>query len=622
MAIGMEERSKPSGVDPDTGIIREGKAEVLPNRQPNRKDGKTEVFYNPAQVFNRDLSILVISVFAKYHQVDYEERQKKRAKSAKEKGKPMTESPPAGLKVLEALAATGIRSIRYAKELDAIRCIVANDLDETAVAHIRRNMAHNEIPSSRIEVSCGDANCHMYTRRCRGPGGIGDDAYDVIDLDPYGTTAPFLDAAVQAVADGGLLCITSTDMPILGGNNPETCFARYGGAAIKANYVHEMALRLVMHATSTAAAKYGREARALVCVSIDFYVRLFVRIFDRPIRAKYHASKTGLVHQCCQCESFFVQNLGEANTEEGNTKFKPARVVTPGPDCPECSNRMKIGGPFYAGDLYDQDFVRDCLEACNREDASDILPGITSWKKIRGLLTAISQEHGDLVLHYKLPNLCKGLKLEPMPLKQFRGTLAALGYRVSHFHREPEAIKTDAPNHIVYDFMRLWAEERPPKVTPLPGLLKKELSVKRPLEWVSEDQVDRASKVPRFLPNPEANWGPKARARGGTGEPSTDNTPASSSATAADNSTASSTAAPAKEPGAAHGVAPLAVQAKADAERLAEMQGQLAQLQQEILALQEKGARSAAELAASLPAEGGCGAGKQEAAESEVGECS
>lgn len=27
--------------------------------------------------------------------------------------------------------------------------------------------------------------------------------FDVIDLDPYGTAAPFLDSAVQSVADGG-----------------------------------------------------------------------------------------------------------------------------------------------------------------------------------------------------------------------------------------------------------------------------------------------------------------------------------------------------------------------------------------------------------------------------------
>lgn len=29
------------------------------------------------------------------------------------------------------------------------------------------------------------------------------DRFDVIDLDPYGSPAPFLDAAVQAVSDGG-----------------------------------------------------------------------------------------------------------------------------------------------------------------------------------------------------------------------------------------------------------------------------------------------------------------------------------------------------------------------------------------------------------------------------------
>lgn len=27
---------------------------------------------------------------------------------------------------------------------------------------------------------------------------------DVVDLDPYGTAAPFIDAAVQCVADGGM----------------------------------------------------------------------------------------------------------------------------------------------------------------------------------------------------------------------------------------------------------------------------------------------------------------------------------------------------------------------------------------------------------------------------------
>ena len=38
----------------------------------------------------------------------------------------------------------------------------------------------------------------------------------MIDLDPYGSAAPFLDGAVQAVESGGLLCITCTDMAALG----------------------------------------------------------------------------------------------------------------------------------------------------------------------------------------------------------------------------------------------------------------------------------------------------------------------------------------------------------------------------------------------------------------------
>lgn len=42
---------------------------------------------------------------------------------------------------------------------------------------------------------------------------------DCIDLDPYGTAAPFLDSALQATEDGGLMCITCTDLAVLAGSN-------------------------------------------------------------------------------------------------------------------------------------------------------------------------------------------------------------------------------------------------------------------------------------------------------------------------------------------------------------------------------------------------------------------
>jgi tRNA G26 N,N-dimethylase Trm1 len=50
-----------------------------------------------------------------------------------------------GISVLEALAATGLRAIRYAKEVDGIGQIVANDLDSGAVECMRRNIDFNDV---------------------------------------------------------------------------------------------------------------------------------------------------------------------------------------------------------------------------------------------------------------------------------------------------------------------------------------------------------------------------------------------------------------------------------------------------------------------------------------------
>lgn len=64
--------------------------------------------------------------------------------------------------------------------------------------------------------------------------------FDVVDIDPYGSAAPFIDAAVQSVADGGLLLVTCTDMAVLAGQRHETCFYKYGGVPLKSDFCHEM----------------------------------------------------------------------------------------------------------------------------------------------------------------------------------------------------------------------------------------------------------------------------------------------------------------------------------------------------------------------------------------------
>ena len=64
--------------------------------------------------------------------------------------------------------------------------------------------------------------------------------YDVIDLDPYGSPTRFLDSAVQAVKDDGILLITCTDMAVLAGNSPETCYVKYGSISLRTPACHEM----------------------------------------------------------------------------------------------------------------------------------------------------------------------------------------------------------------------------------------------------------------------------------------------------------------------------------------------------------------------------------------------
>ena len=177
-----------------------------------------DVFYNPVQEFNRDLTVAVIQNFIN-----------QRPESG-ESG---------GVSILEGLAASGLRSIRFAKELTGVKTIVANDWSRQAVDSIERNVAHNDV-GDIVKPHNGDAAMLMYQHKQN------KNRFDVIDLDPYGSPTPFLDAAVQAVSEAGLLCVTATDMAVLCGNSPETCYTKYGAISLKTKSCHEFAVRILL----------------------------------------------------------------------------------------------------------------------------------------------------------------------------------------------------------------------------------------------------------------------------------------------------------------------------------------------------------------------------------------
>lgn len=63
---------------------------------------------------------------------------------------------------MEALAATGLRSVRYLKEIDKIKTLAANDWDPKAVELMEKNLQYNGISKDKYETHAMDAITLMH----------------------------------------------------------------------------------------------------------------------------------------------------------------------------------------------------------------------------------------------------------------------------------------------------------------------------------------------------------------------------------------------------------------------------------------------------------------------------
>ncbi|XP_028717634.1 tRNA (guanine(26)-N(2))-dimethyltransferase isoform X1 [Peromyscus leucopus] len=531
----MENGTRPCEERPPAApeaTITEGAAKIV---FPNAN----EVFYNPVQEFNRDLTCAVITEFARTHLgakgiqikvpgekdlqkvcVNLSEQEEEKAEQKEDENlipgdQPRTaavgEICEEGLRVLEGLAASGLRSIRFALEVPGLQSVVANDASARAVELIDRNVHLNGV-AHLVQPNQADARMLMYQHQ------KASERFDVIDLDPYGSPAPFLDAAVQAVSDGGLLCVTCTDMAVLAGNSGETCYSKYGAMALKSRACHEMALRIVLHSLDLHANCYQRFVVPLLSISADFYVRVFVRVFTGQAKVKSSASKQALVYQCVGCGAFYLQRLGKASGDPaGRVKFSAACGPPVTPECEHCGQRHQLGGPMWADPIHDLDFVGRVLEAVTTN------PGrFHTSKRIQGVLSVVTEELPDVPLYYTLDHLSSTIHCNTPSLLQLRSALLHAGFRVSLSHACKNAVKTDAPPLALWDIMRCWEKECPVKrerlseTSPAFRILAVEPRLKANFN-IREDAnpSSRQQGLKRFQANPEANWGPRPRARPG-----------------------------------------------------------------------------------------------------------
>jgi tRNA (guanine26-N2/guanine27-N2)-dimethyltransferase len=527
--------------------IKEGSATMsFPANQ------ESTVFYNPVQVQNRDLSTLMISLYAERRAIRKAVKKKRKDLNNLEEKLSKEETQKAleeyeknidvqellrnkdgdGITVLDALAASGLRSIRYWNEVPGIKHVTINDLEEAAINRAKDNVEKNNLQDVMLDnnsnrdkgiyVNHGDATHEMYmSRRSKhilNPTPLQQKQqlmWDVIDLDPYGSAAPFLDGAVQAIENGGLLCITCTDMAALGGSHPETAYGRYASLPIQtAKYLQELALRILLHTISVSAAKYGRTIKPILSVGMAFYVRVFVEVNNDKRGVSNLSLNIGHVYQSTKCGSFITLPHGQMGGSRG-TVYQSIRL---NPHCcPETGAAFKVGGPMWLGALHDQNVIKTALERLsNEKGSSPNMELIATRKRIQGLLMSVSEEI-DTPLYHTLQDLCRTLHCDTPPLKQFKAALFNAGYQVSGYHKDPTAIKTNAPNDVVWDIMREWVKRNPSKKTPAKDspaskILSKETSIK--VDFTIPEAMKGNDKISRFPQNPEKHWGPKRKASG------------------------------------------------------------------------------------------------------------
>ena len=398
-------RTMDADTPPTTQVVKEGRAEIF---------SPSHVFYNPVQEFNRDLTIAVISEHISDH---FKQLQEKSEKSAADVATESICDPVEagvkhehGVKILEALSASGLRSIRFALEVPGIKQIITNDFDENAVSFIRRNVEHNKV-ESLVTPSHADASMVMYQNRKYV------DRFDVIDLDPYGTAAPFLDSAVQAIKDGGLLCITCTDMAVLAGNAPETCYSKYQAVSLRAKFCHEQALRILLQCVESHANRYSRYIVPLISVSADFYIRVFLRVYTGQNIVKHSVCKISMIYNCVNCGNFTLQPLATKiqTSKQGDHKFTPARAPVISPSCTVCGSRQSLGGPIWNAPLHDVEFVKRVILR-----VKDNGEKFGTGERIRGVLSVISEELQDVPLYYIADELNKTIHCTPMNMMELR----------------------------------------------------------------------------------------------------------------------------------------------------------------------------------------------------------
>ncbi len=349
--------------------------------------GTAPVFYNTKMELNRDMTVLLLAHL-----------------------KPEN--------YLDVMAATGVRGLRVAHECSIP--VTINDHDPLAVGMIQENA---DRIGGDIRVTCDDANHLM----CK-------DRFDAVDLDPFGSPIPFLDAASRS--SRRYLFVTATDTAPLCGAHLKAGLRRYFAVPKNTEYHAEVGLRMMMGAMARDLVKYDRGMEPILSFARSHYFRSHIRVLGRVSAADRTLTQIGFVMQCPHC-------LYRAE-QKGNLLPVPHT-------CPRCGAETEPIGPLWMGPLQNKTVIREL---------QDLLPQMQfgTARQMEKLLNTLAAEP-DTCTFYDYHIISRNLRVSPPPIEDLLAGLTEQGYTAVRTHFCVTGIKTDAPLDAMEEWIRRWNAE-------------------------------------------------------------------------------------------------------------------------------------------------------------------
>jgi len=363
--------------------IKEGLVEIIiPEFEKISSDAP--VFYNPAMEFNRDISILALQQFQK------------------ELEKPID--------ICDLFGGSGIRAIRYKKELENVGEVSLNDISNQAIEFGKMNSENN-----KLSLSFHQKEANILLREFRGK-------FDVVDVDPFGTPSYFIDSLGYSIKKNAMICVTATDTSALCGTYIEPCIRKYNAKPNRTEYCHETGIRILIGFIALKIGKYKKYVEPKLSHSSQHYMRTYLKVHKSSKDTdKSLKENIGYIAHCNKCLY--------------RTPVKGLTSII-NDNCPECGEKLTIAGPLWIGRIQDQQFIEGMLHEIPFKN-------LKTSKSLK-LLTTCDEEANAMISFYDIHKISKVLKISAPKLSEVLETLKNEGFSVTRTHFNPLGIKTDS----------------------------------------------------------------------------------------------------------------------------------------------------------------------------------